>query len=69
MPGRGADAYKGMSSGGRSRYLKAIGLVAFFVVVFLWLAPKERAKVEGIVGGRIRLVDCQCKLMRYVCRL
>ena len=47
------DSYGGvhMTQSARSRYIKTLGVIFFIACIFLWLAPKERAKVEGFVGG------------------
>ena len=47
------DAWMTQSS--RSRYLKTVGLVAFFVLVFFLLAPGERAKARDLIGSMITL--------------
>lgn len=52
----GGSVYEGrtqgrMISGHVGRYIKAGGLIAFIVLVFLYLAPTERARVEQYVGG------------------
>lgn len=47
------DSRRGWMIGGTvSRYIKAGGLIAFIVLVFLYLAPNERARMEQYVGGK-----------------
>ena len=51
----GGETYTGglMAQSPRGRFIRAFGLVAFIACIFLWLAPKERAKVEDFVGGTL----------------